>query len=286
MKSITIRNIQETQKESYPKKPFNIRKVENLRMGKGLTQPLHRHDFYYLLAIEKGEGLHNIDFQEYGVNNYSIYFMRPGQVHEHDFEIGATGFLIAFQPNFYPYHKDIEQKKSLRKVSQTNCYTFSSDDFNSLKSIFERIYVESEAHKEHFEGVIRSYLSILITSINRIGVSANPVTKYSHFSERLEELQELIEKDIYDSKKVTYYAEKMNLSTYQLNTVTQKLLGKNASELISEHLILEAKRLLLSTTNQVNEIAFQLGFEDPPYFIRFIKKHMQVTPKSFRDGFK
>ena len=39
--------------------------------------------------------------------------------------------------------------------------------------------------------------------------------------------------------------------------------------MINEHIILEAKRYLLATPNQVKEIADQLGFEDPSYFIRF-----------------
>ena len=63
----------------------------------------------------------------------------------------------------------------------------------------------------------------------------------------------------------------MNLSPYQLNEITKSSVGKTASELINEHIILETKRYLLATPNQVKEIADQLGYEDNSYFIRFFK---------------
>ncbi len=286
MKSIPIRTIQSTQIEPDPSKSFSIKKVGGLQEYQDRIQELHRHDFFYLLSLEKGDGTHSIDFKEYKVTDNSIYFMRPGQVHEHTLNAGSTGFLMAFQPGFYPYLKDPEHKKGLRQASQTNYYKFSIDDFHFLKSILVNIFIEFEKQTKHYEEVIRSFLNILFTSINRIGNSEKLGTGYSLFSKRLEVLFELIEKDISIAKKVSYYANKMNLSIYQLNTVTQKLLGKNASELIAKYIVLESKRRLLTTDDKIKEVAFQLGFEDASYFIRFFKKHTGTTPNVFRNNFK
>jgi YesN/AraC family two-component response regulator len=74
----------------------------------------------------------------------------------------------------------------------------------------------------------------------------------------------------------------MKLSPYQLNAITKATIGKTTSDLINEHLVLEAKKHLLATTNQVKDIAFQLGFEDVSYFIRFFKKHTGYSPEVFR----
>jgi len=49
-------------------------------------------------------------------------------------------------------------------------------------------------------------------------------------------------------------------------------MSKTASALIIEHIMLEAKRALLSTSNQIKDISNQLGYEDASYFIRFFKK--------------
>ena len=76
------------------------------------------------------------------------------------------------------------------------------------------------------------------------------------------------------------------MSVYQLNNITKTTLGKTASDVINDHIILEAKRFLLATSEQVNQIAYHLGYEDPSYFIRFFKKHTGYTPEAFRSNFR
>jgi AraC-like DNA-binding protein len=78
----------------------------------------------------------------------------------------------------------------------------------------------------------------------------------------------------------------MNLSSYQLNEITKSSVGKTASEIINERIVLEAKRYLLATSNQVKEIADHLGYEDISYFIRFFRKHAGFSPEVFRNNFK
>lgn len=78
----------------------------------------------------------------------------------------------------------------------------------------------------------------------------------------------------------------LHLTTYQLNAITKETLGKTGSQLINEQILLEAKRQLLSTSNQVNQIAYDLGYEDVSYFIRFFKKHIGNSPEIFRQNFK
>ncbi|GAB6013341.1 helix-turn-helix domain-containing protein [Viscerimonas tarda] len=43
----------------------------------------------------------------------------------------------------------------------------------------------------------------------------------------------------------------------------------------------EAKRFLLYSDHNVNEIAFRLGFEDSSYFSRIFKKKTSLTPSDF-----
>lgn len=78
----------------------------------------------------------------------------------------------------------------------------------------------------------------------------------------------------------------MNLTTYRLNTITKELLGKTPSTLINEYVVLEAKRLLLATSNQIQQIADLLGYEDVSYFVRYFKKHTNYSPEAFRKNFE
>ena len=76
---------------------------------------------------------------------------------------------------------------------------------------------------------------------------------------------------------------KIGLLTYKEEKVT---VGKPASKLINDQVLLEAKRYLLATPNQVKDIADHLGYEDISYFIRFFKKHTGFSPEAFRKNFQ
>ena len=45
-----------------------------------------------------------------------------------------------------------------------------------------------------------------------------------------------------------------------------------------------AARLLLVSNRQVNDIAYEVGFEDPNHFIRVFKKAFGYTPNQYRSN--
>ena len=77
----------------------------------------------------------------------------------------------------------------------------------------------------------------------------------------------------------------MNTTPQNLNAVCMKQGGKNASEMISSRILLEAKRYILHTDNNINEIAEILSFSDTSNFVKFFKKAECVTPVQFREKY-
>ncbi|MDP1813799.1 MAG: helix-turn-helix transcriptional regulator [Leadbetterella sp.] len=82
---------------------------------------------------------------------------------------------------------------------------------------------------------------------------------------------------------VKYLAKQVHLSPSYLSDLLKKETGKNAQEHIHFYLIEKAKNLLLNSEKNVNEIAYNLGFEYPQYFNTLFKKKTGRTPKEFRD---
>ena len=77
-------------------------------------------------------------------------------------------------------------------------------------------------------------------------------------------------------------AEAMQLSSRYLSDGLKAETGKTAQEWIHIKLIDLAKERLLSSTDSVADIAYQLGFEYPQYFSRLFKSKVGSTPTEFR----
>ena len=264
---------------------FSIRKVEDILSGQDMVQPLHRHDFFYVLVLEKAAGEHSIDFIPYTVSDRSVFFMRPSQVHRLTLKRGSTGYLMEFNGDFYsPLDKSANQV--LRKVSNKNFCLVDKGRFVKMFSMLSHIFQEYISRDERYLEVIAASLEIFFIELLRQSPEASNLLVQGAGAERLEELLSLIELHVSSHKEVGFYASELHLTTYQLNAVTKAGLGKTCSEVINDQVMLEAKRYLLATGNQVNEIAWQLGYEDVSYFIRFFKKHTGQSPEAFRQNFR
>jgi AraC family transcriptional regulator, transcriptional activator of pobA len=282
MQKIPVRKIS-MQQEPVVTGRFRIRRVADILDGKDLVQDLHRHDFYFILALQTGRGTHEIDFTSYNVQDNSIFILRPGQVHQLELKAGGEGFLAEFDSSFYhPNDKPATQR--LIKAGNKNFCAFETGRFKTLQDVLVNILNEYTAKKEGYFEVIKANLDIFFIEFIRQSSNPDDISKKSstYSQERFEEFMELTSSNLATHKQVSQYADLMNLSPYQLNSITKAIVDKSASELINEQIVLEAKRYLLATSNQVKDIADHLGYEDISYFIRFFKKHTGYSPEAFR----
>ena len=285
MQHIPIRQLPESNQEPTLVGSFSIRSLEAILDGKELVEELHRHDFFLMLILIKAKGLHEIDFISYEVGHYSIFLLRPGQVHKLHLKHGSTGYLVQFKTDYFLSHNK-SSPQLLRKVGNQNHYPLNADLFKKMDPLLSSILLEYNEKQEEYHEVIKANLSILFIQLLRQREDTGPDHTHTPYQqEKLEKFLELLEGNITQYKQVSQYADLLHLSVYQLNAITKALLNKNASQLINEYSILEAKRNLLATVNQVSQIAYHLGYEDVSYFIRFFKKHTGYTPDAYRQNF-
>ena len=109
--------------------------------------------------------------------------------------------------------------------------------------------------------------------------SANSPARFEIFTKSF---KQLLEKNYCTLKRPGQYAEKLNISTSYLNECIKSSSGYSVSQHIQERIILEAKRLLYHTNKSVKEIAFELGYEDYPYFTRLFAKATGTSALTFR----
>ena len=285
METIPIRHINETRKEPDLSGNFSIRDISDVLAGKDMLQELHRHDFFYVLILKKGIGHHEIDFTAYTVGDHSVFFMRPGQVHQLRLKAESTGYLIQFG-NELRFSNEKVSDQLLSKAGSLNYYQFNPDKFQKLQVILNNIFQEYTLKEKQYQEVIKANLDIFLIELVRQQTSGISEHHSPYSQEIIEKFSVLLERHAFEHKQVAQYAALLNLSMYQLNSIAKSMLGKTCLALINAYMILEAKRNLLATANQINQIAFHLGYEDVSYFIRFFKKHTGYSPEQFRQNLK
>ncbi|MGC9934553.1 helix-turn-helix transcriptional regulator [Priestia aryabhattai] len=74
-----------------------------------------------------------------------------------------------------------------------------------------------------------------------------------------------------------------SLSVYHFSRKFKKLTGLSPHEYLILKRLTNAKFLLKNTTFSINKISDMIGFSSPSHFIATFKKHMNMTPKEFKD---
>ncbi|MBK8341664.1 MAG: helix-turn-helix transcriptional regulator [Flavobacteriales bacterium] len=261
---------------------FDIRSIEQVLGGKDVVQALHRHDHFFLLVLTKGEGIHECDFRPHALEAHTIYSMRPGQVHRLELKLGSTGYILQFKADFLATTEQ-GARLVLRRAGHMEVYRTDAERYAELVMLLDRIARTYAAQKEgHLHRAGLPQRLPLADLVLHAPTPAPESGAKGPTQERLEQLLELIEDGVLTVKEVSAYAEMMHLSTFQLNAIAKAGTGRTCSELINDQIILEAKRYLLATTDQVTQVADRLGYDDVSYFIRLFKKHTGHTPEGFR----
>ena len=251
------------------------------------------HDFYVicLKKIESGEFWYGKT--KYDSNKGFMYFFKPRQkLAVHDVVIKEIGFTIYIHEDYLIGHPLFNEMKK---------YSFFDYEINEAlhltpkeKEIMWSLYhkMESEYHNntdEFSKSIILSHFDSLLKYaqrfykrqfIDRKQLSGVTVTK---FNKQLNEYFSQGETGLKGLPTVNYMADQLSLSPKYLSDLLKQETGKTALELIHLYVVSEAKNLLVAGEKSISQIAYQLGFENPPYFSRLFKKEVGVSPKEFQN---
>lgn len=245
----------------------------------------HRDDYFILVIVIKGSGVIRCDMETLFIRPKSILLVRPYQVHSGTMiNKDAEAYFIRVAPFLMPefcrtvfesmpvpsqYLKVPPAEMSgivktsdllLRSFTGTNHYKslITNNLLNALMIHAASLFFESTKRNKHPENQ-----SQLITQKFRQLVSDH---SFLH--------------------SPSFFSKKLNITTSHLNDCVKSITGVSVTCYLQDAMLLEAKRNLYYTNDDVKAIAFRLGFEDHSYFSRLFKKLTKETPLSFRTKFR
>lgn len=96
----------------------------------------------------------------------------------------------------------------------------------------------------------------------------------------------LVDRNYKQVKSVKGYADMLYKSPKTLSNLFSKAGSATPLQIIHERIVLEAKRQLIYSDKSVQEIAFDLGFEEGATFFKMFKKYEGSSPQSYRNSHK
>ena len=277
-------------RQKNPKAPhLDILPYEEIRERDDLDHfpwMLHRVDFYILILICAGEGVHTVDFTDYPLEPGSLLTIRRDQVHKF-VNSEARGHLIIFTEEFIQEHLD--QQEALKTLQLFNellgspKLTLKGEELEEVLQLIQHMQREFFDRQDEFSpGINRSLLHVLISKLYRHKAQHAIFKEDPPYLPEFIQFQTLVEAQGLTNRTVQSYARQMGISTKTLNKVVQRIVHKTAKAFVDEVAILQIKRLLSHSQYSIKEIAYQAGFDEPTNLFKYFKKLTGQTPEAFR----
>lgn len=249
-----------------------------------------KHDFYQLALCLSGTIRVRVAGEEvfYGANTFSAF--PPSTVIEvietsKDFKCELLffkkSFLVETLNNIY----FLERFKLLANGG-TRYLKVTSDDSSLLSKGFQNIRSKMKESAHHFrKEVIRGLIILLLYEAENIGADEPSYKVYDTSLGReklLSDFKDLLHKNFYQRRKVSFYANELNVNPERLSYILKEYTGLTTKEHIDQIILAQAKVLLKSLKYNVSEVAALLNYNNLEEFTRFFKHKSGETPLRYQ----
>ena len=239
-----------------------------------------------ILWFEKENNHLFIDGKRYDFKKNQIVFLTEF----HNIKIGKVKDvrLLRFNKPFYcvlNHDNEVGCKGILFfGASQLPFITIPDEELEKFENVWKMFAIEMESNDnlqiEMLQMILKRYL-ILCT---RLFKSQKLYDVKFYESDIVREFNYLVEQHFKTKHSVADYANLLHKSPKTLSNIFSKIGNKAPLKFIQERRMLEARRLLKYSDLQIQEIAFELGYEDVQAFSRFFKKQEGLSPSKFREA--
>jgi AraC-like DNA-binding protein len=223
-----------------------------------------------LYTFNKNQIIFLTEFHHVSVNFLEstrfIRFNRPFYcVIDHDAEVGCKGLLFF-------------------GASQLPIITIPEKDLLQFETLWTMFSIEMQS-KDNFQiDMLQMMLKRYLILCTRLFKTQDRYPEKKIETDLIREFNFLVEQHFKTKHTVAQYADLLNKSPKTLSNIFSKLGSKTPLQYIHNRKMLEARRRLRYTNMQIQEIAYEIGYDDIQAFSRFFKKQEGVSPSVFKEN--
>ncbi len=241
----------------------------------------HRVTFFAILFIEKGAARHQVDFSPVPIKAGECLIISKGQVHAFENQPDYQGKLLVFTETFANKYIAPACMDTVHRLF--NHFIGSNHlSYTRVEEMFTWFQGELAQPGAYQSGVAGALLSILLLKLAATKDEQNTGKIASGAQQVFQRFRNLLELSINKSRDATFYAEALGMSYKQLNEICKLAVNQTAKAFIHHYVILESRRQLVSTSQSIKEVSYQMGFDEPTNFVKYFRRQTGLTPRQFR----
>jgi len=273
------------------RRTFEIKKLRKEIDRVALNEKPHKHQWQEIIFVKSGIGRHSIDDKVFQLKPNTFYLIGKGQVHDFMQGRDMDGYLLRFVDNFLP-PTGLNTQNSLNStllgsIIMTNELQVPYPQCNHYETILHNLFYEFQMNNLTYakNEIIQYLLLALLSKLERRvrQLSKELITRHpDKQTKNYHSFILLIEENFKKQHQISFYSKSLGIDARKLTSITKSFIDKTPKQILNERLMVEAKRMLLYTSNSSKEISYHLGYDDPAYFSRFFKINTGHSPQKFK----
>ena len=250
----------------------------------------HTHDFIEIVFVLRGEGIHTIDGVDYPMAAGSFFVVDNEKTHSivplSTAEYYNIFMTVEFAKNLKLMDEDEGQKNvyDFLKTCAENpaAIYFNAETQTEIEHLCDMMYLELNSKKQLFSESMQSYVKLIMISYIRFRQKSQNATDLKLPQVALPRIIDYINKHYQEKITLQDIADKYKYNAAYFGRLFKKSYGLSLNQYIYRKRIEAASELLITTNQNISEIAINVGFSNMTHFYKEFECITGSTPREYR----
>ena len=239
-----------------------------------ISRPRGRLD-YQMIYIQEGSGEFLLNNRNQVLEKGTLVIFRPFTPQIYSFFNNETTLA------YFVHFTGTEVPELLNTLGSPDQCTFSIENAMFFSEAILKISRELQVHDKNYEMMCSSILIELFVRLSRsihLDSDSRNADNSNAFAPALNIMNNQFQKDL----SIDDYAELCGMSSYYFVRKFKEHTGFSPHNYLIQVRMERAKEYLVSTTMNISEISYSVGYDNPLYFSRMFRKYTGFSPTTYR----
>ena len=244
-------------------------------------------EVYAIFLVVEGKAQIEISGKIYEINKDDLFICPPNNIVEHGLmSVDFKGYFIFVSSAYIQRIMSLQNAWDFKDVFEKNpVCSLLPKEVAVFRQYYDllcfKVQDSNPAQKRVIDTLVLAFVYDMQYNLNRVVQDKRrPLTSGESIYRRF---IELLESSYPKQRAVSYYADCLNVTPKYLSSVCKQTGGQRPSDIIDSYVLKDINHLMRHTSKSVKEIACELEFPNLSFFGKYVRKHLGMSPKAYRE---